>query len=514
MRGIKVMQSQLTNSAQQSEKLTKTLLLGLIILAVIVLLLEGLYIFRPLVRKVSQDHVRIHQMSQKLSTIANQDALTQVHNRHAFLQSEQFTHRDDGAPLALIMLDLTDFKLVNDIYGYATGDQLLRQFAERLEYHVHPSHRVYRLGGDEFVIVTDDLYSSEAIRNFSMALRHSLRKAYQIEKESIICLPSIGCSSVQKALFSSNIKARSEQQRLLREAEFALKNAKKGVDEPVSAYSQADFQDYQRVAGIATDIHQAIKSGALEAHFQPILSISGAVMALEVMPHWLESPHPHLSKAQMIEIMERNGISITWVQAVLASVVKLHNAIIEADLKLPKICINLPESVLINPNLDAILRHGLATDNYDWLGVEVRENVLLHRNPKAIISNLQKLEAQGAVVCLDDFGSIMTTLDQLHGFPAHSVKITQSFIDRIGQNASSNMIVEGIIKLAKGLEKMVIAGGVCNQMQYDWLVKQDVDATQGSFCGPILDKPEVIDYLATQKYVAGIAQSNDDVDAG
>jgi diguanylate cyclase (GGDEF)-like protein/PAS domain S-box-containing protein len=408
--------------------------------------------------------------------LAHHDPLTGLDNRASFdqrLDREISLHRRTGHSLALLCLDLDGFKEVNDIYGHARGDQLLKDVAQSFSSMLTESQGVARLGGDEFAIIVPHVSDPAEVGHLADILLKTLKGAGDGGLPGGLVSASIGI-----ALYPSDAQDRTE---LLSSADTALYRAKgegKGTYRFFEAAMGAQIRERR---SIEHDLRGAIANGELSLAFQPQAEVeTGRVNGFEVLLRWNHPARGHVSPANFIPIAEESGLILKlgeWV---------MREACLEAAgwMRPLTIAVNVSAVQLTSDGFVEFVRQTLNETQLppERLEIEVTETALI-RDPNRALQTLQKLKAIGVNVAMDDFGTGYSSLSNLRAFPFDKIKIDRSFIHAVHANPQAAAIVRAVLGLGRGLGLPVIAEGVETSEELDFLGMEGCTEAQGYLFG-------------------------------
>jgi diguanylate cyclase (GGDEF)-like protein/PAS domain S-box-containing protein len=395
---------------------------------------------------------------QRLLHDALHDALTGLPNRALFMDrvalSLARTERHPGYRCAILFLDLDRFKLVNDSFSHAVGDQLLVALARRLTSSLRPGDTVARLGGDEFTILLDDVGSSREAAEVADRIQRALTEPFHIEGRDLFITGSIGIS-----LSEPDIRA-SE---LLRNADIAMYDAKR---EGKARSAIFDVSMHSRVVGqlqLENELRSAIESQTLRVFYQPIVNLeSGRLIGCEALARWPAGDSVVLPE-DFIPVAEDTGLIGALGRYVLDDACARltdwrRRAIVAADVP---VSVNVSGRQLSERDLpgdvaDALDRHGLPPAA---LRLEITESTILY-DPERMQPALEELRRIGVQAQIDDFGTGYSSLTFLHHFPGDTLKIDRSFVASLNDDEGSEEIVRAIVALAHNLGMHVIAEGI------------------------------------------------------
>ncbi|AMD01832.1 EAL domain-containing protein [Halomonas chromatireducens] len=414
----------------------------------------------------------------KLSFHASHDALTGLANRSLFedhlLHDVQLARRH-GRHLAVLFLDLDDFKPINDSLGHEVGDQVLIEVAQRLADELDPGDTLARFGSDEYVILLPELSREEAALRLTERLLACVARPFRIAENELYIGASVGVAFLYEGL--------KNPVELIQQADMAMYRAKqKGRNAWECFTSDLNDEVSSRMA-LRNDLQEAIEAENFELHYQPLLNAAdGSVVGFEALVRWKHPVRGYLSPGLFIPLAEDTGqigpIS-EWV---------LRRACLDMCLLAAqgyghhRVSVNLSPLQFHRPNFmtnlqQALLETGLAPG---YLELELTEGILMN-DTAAAIATLHKLRDMGIEVSVDDFGTGYSSLSYLKQLPIGKIKIDRSFIRDVTTNPHDSAIVQGIISMAHHLGLMVVAEGIEEEAQRDFLAEHGCDVFQGFY---------------------------------
>ncbi|RQP23080.1 putative bifunctional diguanylate cyclase/phosphodiesterase [Piscinibacter terrae] len=411
----------------------------------------------------------------RLDYLAYYDPVTGLPNRHA--ANEQMSRligtvgrSSDG--FALLLLDLDDFKIVNDTLGHAVGDELLRAIAQRLTQHMRPADIACRFGGDEFVILSPRVAGRVHIEVLAVAAMKALAEPVNIGGHEVRISGSIGL-----AHFPTDA---NDIAGLLRAADTAMYDAKGKGKNTYSVYDGGMEQGALAQLRLDNDLRRAIERNELRLAYQPIVNLgSHRVEGAEALLRW---DHPELGAvppAEFIPLAERSGLIVEIGQWVLNQACLQIKAWAEAGHTGIFVAVNV-SARQIRRGLRAQVDTALALSGADprMLEIEITE----HSMVEDIASNVDQIAALGEMgirVAVDDFGTGLSSLAYLKRLPINKLKIDRAFVKDLPHSRDDATIALAIISMAHSLELTVVAEGVETREQQDMLAAQGCDAAQG-----------------------------------
>ncbi len=444
---------------------------------------DGLSIF---FRDISEQR----RVRDEIAYLAHHDPLTGLANRLLF-QIRLEDAMNSGAQIALLTLDLDDFKSVNDTLGHPAGDELLVTTARRLREAVGEHDLVARLGGDEFVVLSTDCEGADEAGLLAERILTALSAPQMIDGRSIRVVASLGVALPLHGDESAD--------QLFTNADIALHRAKtesRGVFRFFEPQMEAELQENQ---ALRADLAVALDNGELRLAYQPLLDLkTSRVCSFEALLRWHHPTRGVVPPGVFIPIAEDTGLIIgigKWV---------LRTACAEAATWPTEIgvAVNFSTRQFRDDSLIDEVEGALAASGLDprRLEIEITESVLLEDSQKNM-QTLRRLEELNIPVALDDFGTGYSSLGYLQRFPFSKIKIDRSFIAGLPSNDESQAIVRSVIGLGRSLGMRVTAEGVETEAQLDW-VKLGCDEAQGYLLSrpiPASEVAPVIERLNARK---------------
>jgi diguanylate cyclase (GGDEF)-like protein len=412
---------------------------------------------------------------QRLRHQALHDALTGLPNRTLLLDRlEHALTRRDGAALAVLFIDLDDFKIVNDTLGHQVGDTLLREIAPRIAAAVRPADTVARFGGDEFVVLCEDLTGhSDAIRVASR-VRNAFEAPFDVAGAPRRITASIGVAVSTDRDTDANA--------LIRDADAAVYRAKGQGRGWIETHDEAAHELLIRRVEVEQELREAIELGSFEPFYQPVVDLErdGEAIGWEALARW---PHPQrgvISPAGFIDIAEETGLIVPLGEMILrracATAVGWRDG--------GHVAVNVSPRQLAAGDLGTTIVRVLAETGLPpaRLTIELTETALFDTTPLAVRSLLE-LGNMGVHLVLDDFGTGYSSLSHLRRFRVDAVKIDRSFIAGIERPGHDQTIVRAVLSMAQEMEIEVVAEGVETIEQAELLHDLGCPLAQGYLFG-------------------------------
>lgn len=411
--------------------------------------------------------------AQRLSWVADHDALTGLPNRHLLIRElkEAIAKCGQDHPLGLIFLDLDGFRRVNDTFGHEAGDELLTEVAMRLSFSSNRNELIARLGGDEFVILVPDA-SPELIESISAGVVDAISAPYSSISSQIALAIAQGVAiTTDRTLPAAD---------LLRQADTAMYRAKEQGRNQVVLFDEEMATMLATRLELESALKVAITSDQLTQVYQPIVEIaSGKVVALEALLRWNHMSRGPIKPEEIVELAEDSGIMSALGKWVLRRAAKQVRSWLDEGMRIP-ITVNISVNQLVMGFLDEV--SAIASEfNVEpaLLHLEVTESAVMV-DPKLSIGILQELSDTGFSIMMDDFGTGQATLAALKGLPVDAVKLDQSFISGLDViEGPDAQIVDAVLHLSTALGLQAVAEGVETQRQADRLSESGCRYAQG-----------------------------------
>jgi diguanylate cyclase (GGDEF)-like protein/PAS domain S-box-containing protein len=423
------------------------------------------------------EHQALHD---RLTDLPNRSLL---HDRLGLALSEA---RQNGAPLALLLLDLDRFKEVNDTLGHACGDSLLQQIGPRLRPLLRADETLARLGGDEFAVVLPGRDAADASA-LAVGLCDALAQPLTIDGIILDISASVGI-----AIFPTHGQ---DADTLLRRADVAMYVAKRAGSGHAVYESGADQHSLDRLALVA-ELRHAIDSGELVLHYQPKVDFAdGTLVGLEALVRWHHPRRGLLAPDDFIPLAEQTGLIEPLSRWVLQAVLRQQQIWRRGGLEVP-VAVNVSRHTLPDPGLADMVRDLLVQFELPStaLDLEITESGLM-LDPVRASANLTRLRALGVRIAIDDFGTGYSSLASLKTLPVDQLKIDRSFIRDMATDAGARGIARAIIDLADDLGLRSVAEGVEDRATWEVLARLGCAVAQGYYISPPLPAAEVLEWV-------------------
>lgn len=429
---------------------------------------------------VARDITQLHDDQERIRHLAEHDLLTDLPNR-ALLATHMASALAETlgpqAQIALLFLDLDNFKNVNDTLGHEIGDRLLLQVAQRLTACLDDRDTISRQGGDEFAILIRGYGSPARLAVIAQRLNDALVQPFSVDSHELRVGASIGISTYPQD--GQDIGS------LLKNADTAMYQAKGAGGNTYRFFTpEMNARIFERVT-LENSLRRALNSDQIAVHYQPQVDMhSGLLIGFEALVRWHHPEQGDIPPARFIPIAEESSLINQIGDQVLREACRQNRA--WQDMGLPPVvmAVNLSAMQLRQPEFASRIAAALAESGLDarWLELEITESAFI-RDTERIVEVLQQLQALGIKLSVDDFGTGYSSLGYLKRLPFDRIKIDQSFVRDLPENADDIAIVRAIIAIAASLQKEVIAEGVEQPQQIEFLLQQGCTLMQGYHFG-------------------------------
>lgn len=437
-----------------------------------------------------EDITERRRSEERIAYLAKFDALTNLPNRTSFrerLEEMLSALRADGQ-LAILYIDIDQFKNVNDTLGHHVGDELLKSVAARLDSCVARPGFVARLGGDEFAIVLADVKSAEDVRNMIATIYELLRSSFDCLGHQLTSDASIGVAMAPN-------DGRDLDQ-LVKNADLAMYAAKTG-GRRTYRFFEADMEiRAHRRRELEGDLSRALLEGDLEVYYQPILDVRGrTIAACEALVRWNHPERGFISPAEFIPIAEDAGLIDQlglWVLTTACREAAQWPDNVRVAVNVSPL--QFKQATFALKTAGILAASGLAPTR---LELEITEAVLIQDDDEAL-AILHHLRGLGVRIGLDDFGTGYSSLSYLQRFPLDKIKIDRSFVEGVEHDDFSSSIVRAIVDIAAARNMATTAEGVETQDQLDHLRELGCDQIQGYLFSKPLPAPQLMERFFRQ----------------
>lgn len=448
------------------------------------------------------DISQIKESQQQLAHLAHHDALTNLPNRILF--NERLQHCLDRAErrqsrVAVIFVDLDNFKHVNDSLGHSYGDKLLIEVAEILKSALRQDDTVARIGGDEFTILLEEVSSKEKVVSVIEKIIEAFDREFDLGESKIRVTPSLGVSISPDDGHDADT--------LMRNADAAMYRAKSLGRNNYQFYTQELTKLAFERMHLDSALRKAIPQGEFKLMYQPQIDLSdGSIVGMEVLVRWQNPELGLVPPDQFIPIAEDNGLILPLGEWILEVACRQAHSWLNAGLLKGTMAVNISGVQVRRGDLGSVVRRVLDTTGLpaEKLELEVTESFIMGESKQAI-EILRELRDLGLTLAVDDFGTGYSSLSYLKSLPIHALKIDKSFIRDIPEDANNMAITRAVIALAKSLNLDLVGEGVETESQRRFLLSEGCRIGQGFLFQKPLTAFEMEQLLRTEQTISRIA---------
>jgi diguanylate cyclase (GGDEF)-like protein len=436
----------------------------------------------------------------KVELLAYQDTLTGLPNRLLFADRlEQAVIRSERSKtsMALMLIDIDDFKLVNDSFGHDAGDKLIKAVGHLIAKSLRRADTIARLGGDEFAVIIEGIDSADDAISIADNLTTILEHNVRLDDQETYTSASIGISVYP----DDGRDART----LLKNADTAMFRAKENGRHCFQFYKPEMSVSAMERLELENSLKAAFENDEFLVHYQPVIDIhKNEVVGVEALLRWQHPDKGMIQPSDFITVIEDCGLIVAVGDWLISTVCKQIRVWQDSGLEKQNISINLAARQFKEQDLVALFKQAFAENNIDGssLSVEVTERTLIE-NIGEVEGTLKKLRDLGVKVLLDDFGTGYASLAYLKEFPVDVVKIDRAFIAGIPDNEEDSAIVDAIAGLTRGLKLRLLAEGVENERQLNVLKSIGCQYGQGYYWSKALPGDEYEQFYMNQIYNIG-----------
>jgi diguanylate cyclase (GGDEF)-like protein len=436
--------------------------------------------FGVLARTLRESDAHRRELEEELRHQALHDPLTGLSNRALFkdrVERALARRKPFDKTIAVVFIDLDDFKTVNDSLGHAAGDELLVTVAQRINDCLRTDDTAARLGGDEFAVLLEDVSDLDDVAIPAQRILEAMALPVEVEDKMISVRASIGIALHQEGQGAAE---------LLRNADSAMYGAKNSGKGQYKVFDESMHSAAVQRFELKNEMLAVIESGQLLLHYQPVMDLdTGRKEAMEALIRWEHPERGMLSPGEFIPLAEETGAIVPmgkWVlNTACAQAVEWRRSPEASDLRLsvnvsPR---QLRDSAFVGDVMSALESSGLPAEA---LVLEITENVFLLNN-EVVVERLNDLAARGIVIAIDDFGSGYSSLGYLSRLPIGILKIDRSFVNGIDRGPEEAAVAQAIIRLGQTLGLEIIAEGIETSDQLTELTMRGCVLGQGFLLG-------------------------------
>ena len=424
-----------------------------------------------------------------LEYMSHHDHLTSLPNRTFFdkqMQENIKKAERDDLYMAILYLDLDNFKMVNDTLGHDKGDQLLKEVSSTLNRSIRSDDTVARLGGDEFAIIINHLKRPDDAAIVAKHIITKLGKCYKIDGNDVYTNASIGI-----AVYPDAGETAVE---LVKNADTAMYSAKRNGKNQFRYYSPQLNIKNERTLQILNGLHNVIKDKELFLEYQPVMDIKkNKCLGFEALVRWQHKELGLIPPTEFLPYAEETNTMTDIGNWVITQAIKDYKKVAGTS---NFISINISTTELDDPKTVQVITKAIKTSKIAAKNIvlELTETSIM-RNPEDSITKFNKLNKSGVNIAVDDYGTGHSSLSYLKRLPISILKIDKSFIDDIGKDLNNTIIVKSTIQLAHNLGLKIVAEGVETKEQLEFLKKNHCDFVQGYYFAKPLKLDKLKEFL-------------------
>jgi diguanylate cyclase (GGDEF)-like protein len=436
-------------------------------------------------RRRSEEETRHQALHDPLTGLPNR-VLFRDRLEHALARATR-----SASSVAVMFLDVDNFKVINDSLGHEAGDSVLVELAPRLAQALRSGDTVARFGGDEFVLLCEEIQDEAEALEIAERVQECFARPFLLRGAEHVVTASIGVA----------VRSSGEDgpEGLIRDADAAMYHAKqrgRARHELFNATLRRDALDRLRIGG---ELRQALEREELRVHYQPVISLhTGEIVAVEALVRWQHPERGLLGPGEFVPVAEESGLIVPLGKWVLREAVRMagHWRALRPEPPAPLVVsVNVSARQMGEPDLVANVAGLLEESGVDprQLALEITETVLVE-DPLASAETLSALRKLGVKLVLDDFGTGYSSLGYVKHFPLDFLKLDRSFVAELGEGARDAAIVSAVVEMSKALEAGVVAEGVETECQLEQIIALGCNLAQGFYFARPLP-PERIDEL-------------------
>lgn len=414
------------------------------------------------------------------------DNLTNLPNSLLFREElKHYIQANNSSKAAILLIDLDDFKKINDTLGHGFGDKLIKKLGKRIE--SLKSHRIVvsRTGGDEFLILLKDVKEDNELMEVGENIKEALKLPIAIENNNIATTVSIGISMYPD--HGQDVDS------LISNADIAMYSAKNSGKNKIHVFNELMYNDFNRKVEIENCLKQGLYEEEFEIYYQPQIDMKNKdIRGFEALLRWNSKALGRVSPAEFIPVAEQSGEIIPIGKWAINEVFTHTKALLKAGYDFQRISINISTVQLLEENLINNIKEAMDSTALEakYIEFEVTESVLINDKEESI-AVLSKLKEMGFNIALDDFGTGYSSLSYLKILPVDVLKIDKSFIDNLTTEPRTKALIKSIIELSHNLGIEVVAEGVECYEQLSLLKNVSCDIIQGYYFSKPLPYEEV-----------------------
>ena len=432
-------------------------------------------------RVANEERIRYQAYHDPLTGLPNRTSFVD-HLEEAIRRSKRF-----GWSLGLMFLDLDRFKRVNDSLGHEAGDELLRIAARRLQGCIRESDMLFRMGGDEFTVLLENVKGPEEAAAVAVRMTQAVAEPIELRHHELTATVSIGIALYPKDDQSG--------ERLVKSADTAMYRAKDLGRNRYAFFTQEMNDRVESQLVLEAGLQRAVRNDEFVLHYQPRVSAATRrVVGVEALLRWQHPERGLVPPGEFIPLLEESGLIVPVGARVIAAACRQNKAWQDAGLPPMRVSVNISSRQFRTGSLEETVREALRASGLapEWLEIELTESLLVENSEHAV-AVMERLKEIGVAISIDDFGTGYSSLGYLKRFPIDSLKIDRSFVKDLRTSATDAAIVDAISALAHSLGLGLVAEGVEEAGQADFLRARYCTEMQGYLFGRPVPPQEMAD---------------------
>ncbi|MAL94259.1 MAG: GGDEF domain-containing protein [Haliea sp.] len=422
---------------------------------------------------------------------ATHDALTGLGNRALLedrLEHDIAIAQRNASHLAVLFIDLDEFKPINDTLGHRIGDEVLVSVARKLEAVIRPTDTLARFGGDEFVLLLPNIQSRHEAQEVADRILEAIGQPHHVGSHELYVTASIGISMLGEDLDFAN--------KLIQQADMAMYKAKQQGRDTYEVFSNDLDTVLSKRVTLRNELQEAIRDGQLYLNYQPQVDQNGRVCGLEALVRWNHPQKGLVPPNEFIPVAEETGQIIHLGRWVANKACKDAAVLLELGLLRGRVAVNLSPLQFHRPGFLGSLKVLMEQTGLPGhhLELEITEGILM-RNTEAAIEILEDLRALEIATSIDDFGTGFSSFSYLKDLPVEAVKIDRSFVDNVTTSQKDAAVCQGVLTMARAMGTRVIAEGVETREQFEQLKTYGCQAFQGYYFAKPMGFDDLVGWL-------------------
>jgi diguanylate cyclase (GGDEF)-like protein len=450
-----------------------------------------------LVHRILDYSIQLKRAQEQIRRLSNRDTLTGALNRMGFrahLERAMDRSQRYGFNTALLYINIDQFANVNDHYGEADGDLMIQTICRRLINKMRSTDSIARLGGDEFAMILEDVASISSIEQIADKILHTISAPMILSNQQVAVEASIGA-----AIYPDDALEFSE---LVEQSRSAMQQAKSIQGGKYLRYSDHLHFDVAGNNSLSAELRGAVRKNQFELHYQPRVSLKdGQLMGLEALLRWNHPERGLLCPAEFLQQCEDMGLMKTIGFQIIQHACSAQVWLAEQGLQDVDVAVNIAFSQILDDRFVDIVKDILTRSgaNPSRLEFELTETTIL-KDPGAIKARMDELRLLGISFSLDDFGTGFSQLSHLTALPISALKIDATFVRELPHNEQQVAVCSMIIEMAQRLGMLVIAEGVENFEQIEFLRAQECEQVQGFYYSPAIPLQQLPRFVQEQRF--------------